>query len=211
MGDLEKQRGAGAGRELAGKRENPKGKRGRRFSGKEEEPGELWEKERNRGMREAREVFKKFYPPGYDVTGEWWGIGLLWGIGFFFSIIQYFTRLARAERRTYEHRGGELVLTGGNVTEPFWSLAEGIWWFFLPLVIFTASMILNHYLYYFRETKSIYLMRRLPRRELVWENCIQAPAFCLGVEAVFLGLTYLLFYGAYRLAVWRIVSQIVPG
>lgn len=162
-------------------------------------------------MREVREAFKKFYPPGYDVTGEWWGIGLLWGIGFFFSILQYFTRLARAERRTYESRGGEVVLAGGSVAEPFWSLAEGIWWFFLPLVIFTVSMILNHYLYYFRETKSIYLMRRLPHRELAWKNCIQAPVFCLGVEAVLLGLTYLLFYGAYCLAVWRIASQIKPG
>ncbi|MCM1026415.1 MAG: hypothetical protein NC432_08250 [Roseburia sp.] len=159
-------------------------------------------------MRKIREVLGKYYPPGYDVTVEWWGIGLLWGMGFFFSLLQFFYRLARAERRTYKYRGGELVLAGGSLAEPFASLAEGIWMFFLPLAIFTVFMIFYHYLYYFRETKSIYLMRRLPRRELIWENCIQAPACCLAAEALSVGLTYLLYYGAYRLALWRIVSQL---
>lgn len=160
-------------------------------------------------MKRGKEDFTKYYPPGYEAAGEWWGIGLLWGIGFIFSAVQYFTGLGRAERRSYEWWGDKLVLVEGAVTKPFWSLVEGIWAFFLPLAVFTVLMIFHHYLYYFRETKSIYLMRRLPRRKAIWESCAQAPVFCLGAEALSVGLTYLLYYGAYRLAVWRIASQIV--
>lgn len=162
-------------------------------------------------MRKVRKIFEKYYPPGYDMTGEWWGIGLFLGFGFFFSMLEFFTRLARAELRIWKSMGNKLVLAEGSVREPFSSLAEGIWMFFLPLVIFTVLMMVYHYLYYFRETKSIYLMRRLPRGEWLWESCIQASVFCLGVEALFLGLVYLICYGAYRLAVWRIVSQVVQG
>lgn len=151
-------------------------------------------------MRRKREKLKKYYPPGYDIMREWWGLATFWGLGLCFGM-QYFVRLYYAVNRLYIWRDDERVLIQGAVAEPFFSLAAGVGAAFLPLAIFTVLMIPYHYLYYFRETKSIYLMRRLPRRELILKSCVQAPVFCLGAEAVFVVLLHLLYFGIYLLSV----------
>ncbi|MCM1189911.1 MAG: hypothetical protein NC541_11525 [bacterium] len=151
-------------------------------------------------MEKVREKWKNCYPPGYDISREWWGLATLLGLGFFLSL-GYFVRLGSAVNRLYVWVGNERVLAQGAVAEPFLSLTEGTGVLFLPLALFTLCMIPYHYLYYFHETKSIYLMRRLPRRELILSSCVRAPGFCLLAEGLFVAALYLFYFGIYLLAV----------
>ncbi len=157
-----------------------------------------------RRLWKLMERLRKWYPPGYEYGREWKGIAVMFGLGFGLSL-NFFARLTRAEKELYQYVGEERVrmLRSGAVAAPFPELTGNMWVFFLPMLLFTVSMSVYHYIYYYRETKSIYLMRRLPRKSLVLKSCVRAPAASLLLEALLISLLYLLYFGVYLLVIPR--------
>lgn len=143
----------------------------------------------------------KCFPPGYEeYEKERNAAGLLLGIGVLLSF-QFFGNLYHAVNALYEYVGRRRVLKAGAVAASFGRLVTGHWGLYVPWVLFLAAMVLYHYFYYRRETKSIYLMRRLPKRGVLLKSCVEGPLLGLLTGAAALAVLYLLYYGLYLLVI----------
>lgn len=140
------------------------------------------------------------FPPGYEYEWERNGAVLLFGIGAALSL-RFFGSLYRTVEALYEYTDRRRVLRADAVAVPFGQLVADHWALYVPLLLFLIAMMGYHYIYFYRGTRSIYLMRRLPERGVVAKCCTAGPLFGLGVAAVSLALLYLLYYGIYLLAV----------
>lgn len=142
----------------------------------------------------------KYYPPGYEWREELISAAALLGVAFLISW-KYLFSLGRAVDALYRFEGAERVLKPDAVAEPFSALAGDSWQGFLLPVLFLAAMTVWHYVGYFRRTKSIYVMRRLPKRGALFLSCVEGPAVCAGLLALAAALLYGLYFGLYLFAV----------
>lgn len=145
-------------------------------------------------------LLEKYFPPGYEYRKERNTAGFLLGLGVVLSL-RFFKNLLHAANRLYDHIQGRRVLRAGAAAPPFRQLVEDQWMLYIPLFLFLASMMLYHYFYYYHTTKSIYLMRRLPKRSILFKSCVQGPLLCMGASTVLLAALYLSYYGVYRLVI----------
>ena len=142
-----------------------------------------------------------FFPPGYPYREERNAAGVLLGMGMVFSL-RFFGRLHNAvEALYYMDRIRGRTLRPGETAEPFLALAGSSAGFFLPLYLFLTAMMLYHYFYYHRETKSIYLVRRLPEKGFLRKSCVRMPLLGMGVGAAVMTVLFLLYYGIYLLSI----------
>ena len=154
-------------------------------------------------VRRIREDLWKsgnYFPPGYEYEQERNSAGLLLGIGAGLSL-SFFRNLYRAVKALYEYENHQWGLRENAVAASFGHLVTGHWGLYVPFVLFLVAMMIYHYFYYRRETKSIYLMRRLPRRGVLFKSCVKGPLLGLGIGAAALTVLYLLYYGIYLLAI----------
>lgn len=144
---------------------------------------------------------EKLYPPGYAYR---WELAVTAGLtlaAIFFSV-RFLVRLDNAVTALYYYGpAGERQLCPGAVIEPFHGIARGSWQAFWLPALSQAAIAVSHYCYYYRSTRSIYLMRRLPQRGLVLRSCLASPLLCLGLLALVTGVLWLLYLGCYFLAV----------
>lgn len=154
---------------------------------------------RKRGM--MKEWLRKLYPPGYEWREELISAAVLFGLAFFLSW-QYLFRLGRMTHNLYTYdRYGERFLRPDAVADAFSELIQGSFrGFFLPFV-FLAVMVIWHYICYWRHTKSIYVMRRLPKRGVVFLSCVKGPVLGAALLALAAGILWMLYLGLYWLAV----------
>ncbi|MDE5893540.1 MAG: hypothetical protein K2H45_11520, partial [Acetatifactor sp.] len=131
-----------------------------------------------------------YFPPGYEYEMERNSAGLLLGIGAVLSL-SFFVNLYHAVEALYEYVNHRQILRKNAVAASFAELVGGQWMFYIPFVLFLAAMVIYHYFYYCRETKSIYLMRRLPRRGVLFKSCVKGPLLGLGIGTVALAALYL--------------------
>lgn len=153
---------------------------------------------RKRGMMEKR--LAKWYPPGYEWREELISAAILLGLAFFLSW-RYLFRLGQTVQGLYIFYRGERVLRPDAVAKSFTELVQGSFLgFYLPFV-FLAVMIVWHYVCYWRHTKSIYVMRRLPKRGVVFRSCVKGPVLCAVMLALMAVVLWGLYLGLYWLAI----------
>ncbi len=143
------------------------------------------------------------YPPGYEYKKERNSAVLLLAIGVVLSF-QFFGNLYHVVRalNAYRDYGMSRALGEGALELPsFGRLVTGHWGLYVPCFLFLTAMMIYHYFYYSHETRSIYLMRRLPERGVLIRSCVQGPLLGMGLGAAFLGGLYLLYYIIYLLAI----------
>lgn len=143
---------------------------------------------------------EKLYPPGYTYSWELAVTAGLTLIAVCFSL-HFLVRLDRAVADLYYYDiTAARRLRPGVTMEPFHRLARGSWQVFLLPALSQAATAVSHYCYYYRNTRSIYLMRRLPQRGLVLRSCLAAPLLCLGLLALVMAGLWLCYLGCYFLA-----------
>lgn len=155
-------------------------------------------------MQERLGKPERFFPPGYAYEWERNIAGLLFAIGAGLSL-SFFNRLYHTREMLCDYDNGtrQWFLRKGVVAASFTELIREHWRFYVPFVLFLAIMVSCHYFYYYRESKSIYLMRRLPRRGVTLGSCVKGPFLGLAVGAAALAALYLLYYGTYLLVIPR--------
>lgn len=141
-----------------------------------------------------------YFPPGYEYEKEKNAALLLLGIGAGLSL-RFFTDLFAAAEKLYETVLGRRVLKAGVQAVPFAQLVQGHWVFYIPLLFLLFTAIPWRYFYYYHATKSIYLMRRLPRHSILFKSCTQGSVLLAGTSAALLTILYLLYYGFYWLVI----------
>lgn len=143
---------------------------------------------------------KHLFPPGYEYRGERNAAVLLLITGMAYSL-RFFGRLYRALGELYVYADGTWKLRREIPEEGrrffFGQLTEGNWKFCLPFFLFLSVMTIFHYAYYYRGTRSIYLMRRLPGRWEILKSCACGPALGIAFGAVCMAVLQLLYYVIY--------------
>lgn len=143
----------------------------------------------------------RYFPPGYEYETEGMAAGVLLGIGMLLSL-QFIAVLYREqERLRYLLEADSARVWPETVAQPFLGLIQTHAVFYTPFWLFLLGMVVYHYFYYYRDTKSIYVMRRLPRRDVLWRSCVMGPLLGAVSGTVILVLLYLVYFGSYLLVI----------
>lgn len=140
----------------------------------------------------------RWYPMGYEYEKELGLAAGLAGIGFCGSL-HFFEALYREMQRLYYYVDGERFLQEGAMAASFTGMTDWYWPFWIPALVFLSVMPLYHYYYYRKDTKSIYVMRRLPHRGVLFKSCVQGPLWSAGAVLGAAALLYLFYFGIYLL------------
>lgn len=145
---------------------------------------------------------EKYYPPGYEYQ---WELAVTAGLTLIAVCISmyFFIRLGKAfiGLSYYDPVSAARLLRPDAAIEPFHIITGGIWQIFWLPALSQGAIAVSHYCYYYRDTRSIYLMRRLPERGLLIRSCLVAPLLCLGMLVLVMAVLWLLYLGCYFLAV----------
>lgn len=140
----------------------------------------------------------KYFPAGYEYETE---IKLLavWLIGSVICSSSFFYRYYLAYQKLFVYSAvmQKWVLKNGVFMEKFSILSDGIFRGFFLGFLFLGILVFWHYRYYYRESKSIYLMKRLPDRWACWKSCILVPVIMgifFFIIMVLLDIFYFQFY-----------------
>ena len=126
---------------------------------------------------------------------------VLFGLAFLLSW-QYLFRLGRMTHNLYTYdRYGARFLRPDALADSYSELIQGSFNGFLLPFVFLAVMVIMHYIYYWKRTKSIYVMRRLPKRGVVFFSCIKGPVLCVALLTFAAGVLWMLYLGLYWLVV----------
>ncbi|NCB51178.1 MAG: hypothetical protein EOM54_04760 [Clostridia bacterium] len=135
-------------------------------------------------------------PAGIDYGLElrWIGAGLL--VSLFYSL-RFADSYTMQSASLYIMKGAEKVLRAGAVMTDFVYVLGDSLAGFMILALCMLAVLVWHYAYHYRGSKSIYLMRRLPNRWELIRRCVTlhavATAACF-LAAFVLLLCYYAFY-----------------
>jgi len=140
----------------------------------------------------------KYAPPGYDFKFDrtFFSAGIGIATGFSFS---YLLRFMQEKNSLYEYHLGEKILRPDAIMPDFIDIFRGSLWGYLVLAICMLILIGLRYAYYYQNSKSIYLMKRLPSRFEMHRRCIIVPVIAALLCAAAAFLVLLLYFGHYML------------
>ncbi len=111
--------------------------------------------------------------------------------------IPLLVRIFSAKGDLYTYRGTKKVLLKGAVMVDFIDLVEYAFLGFFLAILLSLALGLYHYAYHYQDSKSIYLMRRLPKTFELHRRCWSVPvAAALAIAAVMI-LLFLLYFALY--------------
>lgn len=142
--------------------------------------------------------FEKMVPPGVDYKGEIICFCAGLAVSTIGSMIVYFSRFFRFRDSLYESSiFGRRVLMEGAVMPDFKDVFGGCFLGFACVMLYMLAFAGYHYFYHFQGSRSIYLMKRLPKRRELLKRCLMLPiaAICICLAVVFLLL--LVYYWHY--------------
>ncbi len=155
-------------------------------------------KEAQRGKTRAQAAawMSRWSPPGLD-----WRIELYWlGGGLVLSLfygLTFFGAYFNVRNELFQSVHGRMQLIGGAVMPGFFIVADGCLRGFFALAAVMAALSGLRYLYYFQGSKSIYLMRRLPKRNELWLRCAVLPAAAALLSLCAAGIFLLVCFAVY--------------
>lgn len=120
------------------------------------------------------------------------GLGVLISFGFFGRLIDAWDEL-------YEWVGRTRVLRQGAVMPGYRTLLQGSFWGLGAVAACMAGLAGGFYASHYQGSRSIYTMRRLPKRWELWRRCLTVPAaavLCCLLLALLLRFVY---FGIYLL------------
>ena len=140
----------------------------------------------------------RFSPPGADIKNEWrfYIIGNI--ISFTVSLL-FFASYASERSKIYDYNRAlkKYILNESATMTDFDQIMGGYLIGFVILSVIMLSLIIFRYSYYRQGSRSIYLMKRLPRKSEIHKRSIPLPVLaslsCL-VYAFILRLLYFILY-----------------
>jgi hypothetical protein len=138
-------------------------------------------------------------PPGFVLRPErrfflaGMACAVLYSLGFL-------GRFFDARTNLYRYEGTKRVLLPGTLMPDFYVLLDNALIGFVVLALCMLVFILWHYLYHRQNSKSIYLMRRLPKRWELHRRCLTLPLAAVLLCLLAAGLLLLVYYWIYMAA-----------
>lgn len=142
---------------------------------------------------ELEKKLERMVPPGYPVKTErlFWRNGMvlafLWSFG-------YFVRLNNAAAKLHQFiPPDEKVLIPGAIMPCFTDVLGSALVPFALLALCMLGFAVSHYAYHWQGAKSVYLMRRLPDRNLWHKRCLTLPVL-LALAALLAAAVLMVLY-----------------
>ena len=140
----------------------------------------------------------KLAPPGTNTEKERGLFLILEVIAVVFAVFCFANSYGTAREMLFDYVGGERALIQGAVIAPFSEVIRGNLLMFLPALAAMPALVLAHYLSYRRGSMSIYLMKRLPDKNLIHRQCWSLPL----LGSLLLVLTAAILVGVFYLFYW---------
>ncbi len=139
-------------------------------------------------------MIRKLFPPGARIKRELLLCGLM--IGFVVGGgVTFFIQYRTNHDELYDVHAGIRVLNPSNKMPPLSSLVSGRLLYLWSLLICCILIIIFHYASFYRESRSIYWMKRIPSRAELHVRCLTVPLVTIAIGLI---IAYVLF----RLYVW---------
>lgn len=171
-------------------------------------------------MKIRKADFTRFAPPGADLRPQWrvfflgTGLSFLYSLGFIFRCFDAWNELY-----VYQASTDSRVLRAGAFMPDFFQLLDGAMLGFGLLALIMLGFCMVYYAYHRQESRSIYLMRRLPNRWELHRRCLSLPLLGAAASILAAALLVVVYYGIYRLVtpaqcfrpgqwemIWRMLS-----
>lgn len=145
------------------------------------------------GRRKLKQLLHEHAPAGRDLTQDFilYGVGLgfawLFSVGFWVDLQNTLDEFSR------------ISLTDGQaLAMPSFAALLGHWMILFPAVaVLCLGFIPSYYLMHYGESRSVYLMRRIPKRWALHRRCITLPLCMAGLTLVLGGLLLAFYYHHY--------------
>ncbi len=138
-------------------------------------------------------------PPGINLGSEktafFWGLGLstCWSFSFLVSFSNAYSNLFEPK----SFGSSETVLRDGAIMENFRKLLGSSLLGFAILAVVMLALVIYHYAYHRQGSKSIYLMRRLPKRFELHRRCWTLPIVSVLICAAAAFILLCIYYWIY--------------
>ena len=144
-----------------------------------------------------KKTIEKQLPPGVDSGMELKAIslGLLAAVVYSMSFVYKYMD-ARNELFVYKY-GTVKTLMEGAIMPEFTVLLKDTMDGFLMFFWVMLTLIVMHYMTYYKDSKSIYLMKRLPDKWELYRRCIVVPFTAIFIQIITGAACLLLYYGIY--------------
>lgn len=109
-------------------------------------------------------------------------------------------RYFNAHSNLYGYEGTKRVLLTDAVMPDMGTLIGSALVGFLIIALCMLAMIVYHYAYHLQDSKSIYLMRRLPNRWELHRRCLTLPLLAIVICLLVAVILLLIYYGIYTIA-----------
>lgn len=141
---------------------------------------------------------QRLIPPGISVKAEVSGIGVAILLAAIHSLF-YFNNFYSAYNNLFEYYTGKKVLVTSRKMTDFWVVVDNCFDGFYIVIFLLFALCIFHYVYHYRESKSIYTMKRLPKRIELYKRCVTVPFICIVLCYVISGLLTILYFNHYMI------------
>ncbi len=140
----------------------------------------------------------RYAPLGINVRSEWQGYVAGLAVAVVYSMI-YLLRYFNARENLYEWTLQGRQLIEGAVMPDFAELMDGMLLVFAAIALTMIGLAVYHYIYHRLDTKSYYVMRRLPSRWELHLRCLTLPMvglfICGAAVLIIIAMYYWIYMG----------------
>ncbi len=141
---------------------------------------------------------KKIIPVGIKPETEIWIFSSsLFALGIIYSVISYASFYSYWYNNLFNFQGGKRVLISGRMMPDFHEIIDGCFNGFVIAIFIFIFLIVYHYGYHYKDSKSIYTMKRLPNKSELHIRCLAVPVIGIILCLVFALCLILIFYYYY--------------
>lgn len=146
-----------------------------------------------------KEFLRKNQPPGYRFKSDIYIIGITYLYGVLYSMTRFFTSFNNHKSWLYEYVSSykKVLIEDAEMPDFLYILDNSLY----PILAFGFIMlcftIVPRYLSYYRGSKSIYLMKRLPDRFEMHKRALTLPIICFAVFMITALILFFVFYAHY--------------
>ena len=140
------------------------------------------------------------FPPGYSYGEELKAVTGALACSVLSSLVSFLVGFSSARQSLYIRLGNQLLLDETRVMSDFVNILGNyliVYFIFAALILAGGTIV--HYAYYHRESKSIYLMRRLPNRLEVHRRSLLIPLLCAFIHVLSAFVMLLILYAIYMI------------
>lgn len=144
-----------------------------------------------------KKTIEKYLPPGVDSGVELKAIAF----GLFAAVVyslSFVYKYIDARKQLFVYKYGKVkIIMEGAVMPKFTVILNDTMDGFLAFFATMLILMVMHYASYYKDSKSIYLMKRLPDKWELYRRCVVVPLVAIVVQIITGAVCLLFYYGIY--------------